>query len=208
METQSERVELWTVQSLRSRTGDSACKTRRGVGQATLFLSLAPQGCPLLWHQQQSPSLHRGVILLVSWCPWKLSIHRYSYIVAGSMHLPRYGPLRGLVIKQPRGRQIESVQETRERRHRGDGQLATTMVSIVSWVVRERDAWEVAFEMVWGGIFRERYSMVESMSGVATIRVLVPLNHPQLGTAQAIDYTHTCWLYTQLPFAIPLTTLH
>lgn len=35
------------------------------------------------------------------------------------------------VIKQPRGGQIESVEETRERRRRGDGQLAATMVSIV-----------------------------------------------------------------------------
>lgn len=43
------------------------------------------------------------------------------------------------VIKQPRGRQIESVEETRERRRRGDGQPAATMVSIVkglSWRVR------------------------------------------------------------------------
>lgn len=35
------------------------------------------------------------------------------------------------VIKQPRGRQIESVEETRERGRRGDGQPAATMVSIV-----------------------------------------------------------------------------
>lgn len=43
------------------------------------------------------------------------------------------------VIKQPRGGQIESVEETRERRRRGDGQLAATMVSIVkgpSWCFR------------------------------------------------------------------------
>lgn len=50
-----------------------------------------------------------------------------------------HGPLSGPVIKQPRGRQIESVEETRERRRRGDGQPAATMVSIVkglSWRVR------------------------------------------------------------------------
>lgn len=41
------------------------------------------------------------------------------------------GPLRGPVIKQPRGGQIESVEETRERRRRGDGQLAATMVPVL-----------------------------------------------------------------------------
>lgn len=42
-----------------------------------------------------------------------------------------HGPLSRPVIKQPRGRQIESVEETRERGRRGDGQPAATMVSIV-----------------------------------------------------------------------------
>ena len=47
-----------------------------------------------------------------------------------------FGLLRGPVIKQPRSGKIKSVEETRERRRRGDGQLATTMVSIV------RENWE------------------------------------------------------------------
>jgi len=53
--------------------------------------------------------------------------------------LPRPRSTLRPVIKQPRGGQIESVQETRERRRRGDGQLAATMVSIVkgpSWCSR------------------------------------------------------------------------
>lgn len=45
------------------------------------------------------------------------------------------------VIKQPRGGQIESVEETRERRRRGDGQLAATMVSIVKGPSRGALAW-------------------------------------------------------------------
>lgn len=53
----------------------------------------------------------------------------YSALVVLSYSRPR-STLRS-VIKQPRGRQIESVEETRERRRRGDGQPAATMVSIV-----------------------------------------------------------------------------
>lgn len=47
-----------------------------------------------------------------------------------------HGPLSRPVIKQPRGRQIESVEETRERGRRGDGQPAATMVSIVKGAIR------------------------------------------------------------------------
>lgn len=49
-----------------------------------------------------------------------------------------HGPLSRPVIKQPRGRQIESVEETRERGRRGDGQPAATMVSIVKGAIVAR----------------------------------------------------------------------
>lgn len=101
----------------------------------------APEGCPLLRHQQQSPP---RLAPLALFC-YSVSVlaaprPRASSPATGWLDAdpgtpePRNPGMGvhsgGPVIKQPRAGQIESVEETRDRRRRGDGQLAATIAPV------------------------------------------------------------------------------
>lgn len=122
---------------------------RHVAGLSPLSALLAPEGCPLLRHQQQSPP---GLAPPALFCysvsvlaaPRRLNPADHPTRMTGRWSgTPDPSPLilrsvrrstaaTGPVIKQPRTGQIESVEETRDCRHRGDGQLAAT-IALPPW---------------------------------------------------------------------------